>query len=136
MSFMSEEAYACVNIDDNAGEEALGADGARRALRELMRYSADQLGRRDNLTEAIDVVEFPRLTATAHTFDGEFAMAEMAPEESQQYVCGQETTALDPNNRYIGALFKFKQEGSAILGLLWMQRDGRWQLLSYQIFEI
>ena len=137
MSFMSDRAYACVNIDDNAGEEALGASGARDALRELMSFSADRLGRRSNLTEAVDAVEpITERVMTVHNFDGEFGMDDMTPEESQQYVCGQENTALDPNVRYIGAIFKFKVEGSAILGLLWAQLDGDWKLLSYQVFEV
>ncbi len=137
MSFMSDQAYACVNIDDSAGEEALGAAGARDTLRELMAFSADRLGPRSNLTEAVDAVEpFTERVPTVHNFDGEFGMDDMTPEESQQYVCGQENTALDPNKRYIGVILQFKQEGSAILGLLWMQQDEEWKLLSYRVFEI
>lgn len=137
MSFMSDRAYACVNVDDDAGEEALGASGASDALRELMSFAADRIGPRSNLTVAVDAVKpFSERVLTVHNFDGEFGMADMTPEESQQYVCGQENTALDPNVRYIGAILQFKQEGSAILGLLWAQQDGEWKLLSYQIFEV
>ncbi len=38
---------------------------------------------------------------------------------------------------YWGALFKFKLEGDqgGVLGLLWRRENGRWKIVSYEVFE-
>ena len=56
---LSPHAYACLNLDDNAGSEALLADQARQRLQELMEYVVDELGRATSLTDAI-VATLPR----------------------------------------------------------------------------
>ena len=60
MAFMSDRAYACVNIDDDARYEALDAGGARAALRDAMHHAGEQMGELHSLTEAVDAV--PPLT--------------------------------------------------------------------------
>ena len=136
MAFMSERAYACVNIDDDAREEALGTDGARRELAAIMREAATVMGKRSNLTAAVDPVPpfNPDRELIPHAFDGEFVMAELSAEEAAQYICGQEVQ--QDTATYYGVLFQFKQEGAAALGLLWTQEAGQWKLVSYQIFEM
>ena len=38
---------------------------------------------------------------------------------------------------YWGALFKVKLEGDqgGVLGLLWRRENGRWKIVSYEVFE-
>ncbi len=137
ISFMSDRAFACVNTDDDARYEALGADGARTALRETMRLAVDEMGERHNLTEAVDAV--PPLTSDRvvidHLYDGEFAMAELSPDEAAQYLCGAEEGQASGES-YHGVIFRFKHPDGAAHGLLWTQEDGERTLVSYQIFEI
>ena len=51
LDLVSSQSYACLNLDNDAREEALGADRARTELRQLMEYATEQLGRRPNLTD-------------------------------------------------------------------------------------
>ena len=136
MAFMSDRAYACVNIDDDVAEEALGPDGARRELVGIMREATNVMGKRLSLTAAVDFVPpiTPGRVLIAHAFDGEFAMAELTAAEAAQYICGQ--AVQQDTATYTGVLFRFKQEGAAALGLLWTQEDGQWKLVSYQVFEM
>ena len=63
-------------------------------------------------------------------------MAQMTPDESAQYLCGQDGQQ-DTTASYHGVLFRFKQEGAAALGLLWTEEaPEQWRLVSYQIFEM
>ena len=137
MTFMSDRAFACVNIDDDAQYEALGADGARAALRDTMEFAVGEMGKSYNLTEAVDAV--PPLNADRavldHLYDGEFAMAELSPEDAAQYLCGAEQGKVSGTS-YHGVLFRFKRADGGALGLLWVQEAGGWKLVSYQIFEI
>ena len=137
MAFVSDRAYACVNIDDDARYETLDAGGARAALHETMRYSVQEMGELHNLAEAIDAV--PPLRSNrqviSHAFEGEFIMAEMSPEDAAQYLCGGEQDEVSGSS-YHGVLFRFKQQDGGALGLLWTREDGQWKLVSYQIFEL
>jgi hypothetical protein len=54
---LSDQALACLNVDDDPDKEALDARGAREHLREIMEYSAKEMGDRDHLTEAVDAVK-------------------------------------------------------------------------------
>ena len=137
MTFVSDQAYACVNIDDDARYETLDAGGARGALRETMRYSVDEMGELHNLTEAVEAVRpvDPNRQLVPHAFDGEFVMAELSPEEAAQYLCGQEQGHVS-EAEYYGALFRFKKRDGGALGLLWIREGGQWKIASYQVFDI
>ena len=136
MAFMSDRAYACVNIDDDAAEEALGTEGARRELGAIMREAINVMGTRLSLTAAVDFVPpiTPGRVLIPHAFEGEFAMADLTAAEAAQYICGQPVQ--QDTATYTGVLFRFKQEGAAALGLLWTKEDGQWRLVSYQVFEM
>ncbi len=137
MAFMSDRAYACVNIDDDARDEALGPDRARRELASIMREATNVMGERGSLTAAVDAVPplDPDIQLISHAFDGDFVMIQMTPEESAQYLCGQDSQR-DTTASYHGVLFRFKQDGAAALGLLWTEEaPNQWRLVSYQIFE-
>jgi hypothetical protein len=136
LDFLSPRAYACLNLDDDSEQEALDARRARDELRTLMRYTIEEMGDRDNLTEAIDAVDpwDPTRQVLQHPFDSDFTLVKMAPEDAAQYLCGQR--ADQPlGSEYYGVLFRFKEEGAAVLGLLWSREQGTWRLVSYRVFE-
>ncbi len=134
VDFLSDQALACLNVDDVAGKETLDARGAREHLREIMEYSAKEMGDRDNLTEAVDMVEpwDPTIVLEEHPYSGDFALDKMSKEDAEPYLCGQERPATDD---YYGVLFRFKDEGGGILGLLWNRENGQWRIVAYRAFE-
>ena len=138
LGFFSDRAYACMNVDDDREEEALDTRQARETLSELMSYAADELGRRNNLTEA--VVAVPPITPgrqlISHPYEREFIMASGDAAAAAKYLCGQEAGAEPDESTYYGVLFRFRQKGAAALGLLWTQEAGAWRLVSYQVFEM
>jgi hypothetical protein len=117
VDFLSDHAMACLNMDDDAGKEALDARGAREHLREIMEYSAKEMGDRDNLTEAVDAVKPWNKTRVLmdHPYSGDFALAKMSKEDAEPYLCGQERPQAAAE--YYGVLFRFKDVGGAVLGL-------------------
>lgn len=142
LAFMSESALACVDTDDDARDEMLRGDQARELLREGMEGIVDRLGDRDNLTEAIDVVLTwdPTDRPIVHPFQEDFSLFEMTDEEASLYLCdrtetGREAAPGPQYGTYYGALFRFKLDGGAVLGLLWAQENGNWRLVSYEVFE-
>jgi hypothetical protein len=140
MEFMSPRSYACLNLDDFAGREALGAQQARETLKDLMELAVDELGDRDNLTEAIDEV-IPRSKTTrviSHPYERDFTVDEMTNELAEQYVCGdvpaRPAGTGDQYGTYWGVVFRFKDENSGVLGLLWTREEGNWRIVSYKSF--
>ncbi len=103
----------------------------------LVLLTRPEMGRLDNLTEAVDAEAplNPDRVLIDHTFDGEFAMAEMSPEDSAQYLCGQERGQVSGTS-YHGVLFRFKRRDGGALGLLWAREGGAWKRVSYQVFEM
>ena len=135
LAVLSDSAYACINVDDDARYESLDAGRTRSALRDTMSYVVDRIGEPQSLTEAIDAIPPPKSDRRiAHAFDGEFSISELVPHEAEQYRCaGQQTPTPGP---YYGAAFRFKAGDGAALGLLWTRVKGQWKLVSYQVFEI
>jgi hypothetical protein len=141
MEFISPQSYACLNVDDDAQDEALNSRQARETLRELMELAIDELGDRDNLTEAIDeVIPWDKtLRALSHPYEGDFTVLEMRNEHAEQYICGEvperaEGTG-DEYGTYWGVIFRFKQRDAGVLGLLWKRENGNWRIISYRSFQ-
>jgi hypothetical protein len=141
MEFMSPQSYACLNLDDDAREEALDSRQAHETLRELMELAVDELGDRDNLTEAIDqVIPWDKtVRMLSHPYEKDFTVGEMRNEHAEQYICGQiqaraEGTG-DDYGTYWGVIFRFKRERAGVLGLLWIREEGNWRIVSYRAFE-
>jgi len=137
LTVLSARASACINIDDDAEYEALDAGRAEAALRETLRYVLNRIEKPHNLTEAIDAVLPPEVDRPllSHSFEGEFSIRELSPDEVAEYGCGQpQRQAAD--GTYYGAVFRFKGVGGGALGLLWTKEAGAWKLVSFQVFEI
>jgi hypothetical protein len=134
LEVLSPQAYACLNVDDDASSESLVADGARARLRELMEYSAHELGNRASLSDAIVAAEprDPSRTIAPHPFSREFMLTPLVDREARQYLCGQQVTpAAQPD--YHEAVFTFRVVNGGALGLLWNREEGRWRLVSYRV---
>jgi hypothetical protein len=139
LHFMSERALACVDTDDDVNDEILRDQGAVAALKDAMELSVDEMGERDNLTEAIDAVlpwrESVRIVE--HAYENDFAQLELTNEDAAVYLCGDvpETGAPGDYGTYYSSLFRFKRGGSAILGLLWTRENGNWRIVAWEAFE-
>jgi hypothetical protein len=131
---LSPQAYACVNLDDNAGSEALSTEGVHAELREIMEYASSELGRRASLTDAIVAVPpaDPSRTILSHAFRHEFMITPVDDREARQYLCGQNVSQAAQYPAY-GVLFTFRKEGSGTMALLWNREDQRWRLVSYRL---
>jgi hypothetical protein len=138
LDFLSPQAYACLNLDDDMRDEALDAASARKELETLMRYAVKELGRRPDLTAAIDAVEpwNKERPVEQHAFESDFMLTRATEGEARQYLCGQPPPE-STNAEYYGVLFRFKKQGSAVLGLLWRREDAAspWRIVSYRTFE-
>ena len=139
LHFVSDRALACVDTDDDVDDEILRDQGAVAALRDAMEHSVDELGERNNLTEAIDVVLPWResIRVIDHEFDGEFALLELTDGDASIYLCGTPPDTPDPEayGTYYATLFRFKAEGSAVLGILWVREQGNWRIVAWEAFE-
>jgi hypothetical protein len=76
----------------------------------------------------------PTRVVLRQTFDSDFSLFPMSEEEATSYLCGQKPDAPTGVPIY-GVLFRFKRQGSAVLGLLWTREGRRWRLVAYRVFE-
>ncbi len=138
LEFISDQMLACVDTDEDARDEILKGRDARDVLVEFMGYTVDEMKDRDNLTEAIDAVLpwDPKYRIVKHPFEGDFAVAEMTSEDTQEFLCTADASVVGTGyGTYYGALFRFKVDGGGVLGLIWMKEDGNWRIISYEAFE-
>jgi hypothetical protein len=127
-----------VSVDDDREPGAIREQEARRILRQTMRHALDEIGRPRDLTEAIEAPASigGKPSLVPHAFEREFALMTLSPDQAtaQFLVCGAERQPPSGASHY-EALFRFRRNDSAVLGLLWVQEDGRWRLKSFRIFE-
>lgn len=130
---------ACVDTDDDVEDEILRDQEAVAALRAAMELSVDEMGDMDNLTEAIDVVLPWResMRILEHPFQDDFALLELTDADASVYLCGEppETSTPDAYGTYYATLFRFKRQGSAVLGILWVRETGNWRIVAWEAFE-
>ena len=146
LKFLSDRALACLNTDDDVTLELLRENQARDVVRTLMEYTNDELGDRDNLTEAIDIILpwDPTSLVVGQPYEEDFALVEMPDEKAVQYLCDRKPTRQEAESTeagnltygtYYAVVFRFKAEGGGALGLLW-EREGRgWRIVSYRSFQ-
>ncbi len=146
LKFLSDRALACLNTDDDVTLELLRENQARDVVRTLMEYTNDELGDRDNLTEAIDIILpwDPTSLVVGQPYEEDFALVEMPDEKAVQYLCDRKPTRQEAESTeagnltygtYYAVVFRFKAEGGGVLGLLW-EREGRgWRIVSYRSFQ-
>jgi hypothetical protein len=137
--FVSDGALACVDVDDDLDDDVLRAQEAKAALRRAMESALDELGERNDLTEAIEAVLPWResIRARSHPFETDFALLELTARDASVFLCGETPRAEDPDayGTYFGVLFRWKVPGGGVFGLVWAREDGHWRIVSYEAFE-
>ena len=89
MEFVSPNALACVNIDEDAENEILSAAQAQAELRLVMRQAAEAMGHPHNLTEVIDESRPWReaLRVVSHPFEKDFTIIEVPDTFAKAFRC-------------------------------------------------
>jgi len=87
-----------------------------------------------DLTQAVEAFPplDPKIFILEHQFSTEFTVARLDLAEVEQYMC---KPANSSSTEYYLVLFRFRQEGAAVLGLLWGKEGNHWRILSYRTFE-
>jgi len=136
LEFLSPQAFACLNLNEDARGQALDAAGSRRELLRIMELAGRTIGVRPDLTSAIAAIppRNPNRPVTDHAFKREFLLGPVPETEARQYLCSQSTAPL-AGTQYYGVLFQFRIEGGGVLGLLWARENGKWKIVSYQPIE-
>ena len=136
---VSTRFFACVNVDDDRENEAVRGSEARRVLRSSMRYVLDEMGPLSNLTAA---VEAPELTTDTqppapNAFAREFRLTTLTPDEAATRYLSRGAYVQPPaSGPYYEALFRFRHNGSALVGVLWAREGQKWALQSFQLVEM
>ena len=149
MEFFSRRVIACINIDDDAAPEILDVDAAVREMREIMSYSLDQLGDRDNLTEVMDEVvpwtqdQIDRIES--HPFDGDFTIIQVRNQVAVDFMCSTRRGADPPSmpggpdglGTYYAVVFRIKAEADqgGVIAFLWDKQEGAWKVVSYAVVD-
>jgi hypothetical protein len=136
---VSRDAFACMNVDDDRENETRRGDDARRLLRDIMHRGIDEMGTLHNLTDAIEApdVTTEKQPRPSNPFAREFRLTTLSPEEaeSRYLVCGADRQP-SSGGPYYEALFRFRHSGSALMGLLWGQDEGRLTVRAFRIVEM
>ena len=136
---VSTRVFACVNVDDDREDEALRGSEARRVLRSAMRYVLDEMGDLSNLTDGIEapVLTTDKQPPAPNAFEREFRLRTLSPgEATTRYLsCGADVQP-SLSESYYEALFRFRRNGSALVGVLWAREGQKWTLQSFRLFEM
>lgn len=133
LEFLSPRSYACLNLNEDARDEALDARGARRELRRIMEYSSGKFAAHSNLISVMGAFtpRDPKRVVIDHAFRREFLLTPLTEAQARPYLCDA-ATATPTGAEYFGAVFQFRIAGGGLFGLLWTREDGKWKLVSYQ----
>ena len=128
---VSTRVFACVNVDDDRENEALRGGEARRILHGTMRYALDEMGPLHNLTDGIEAPEVTtdKEPPAPNAFEREFRLVRLSPgEAAARYLsCGADVQP-SSSETYYEALFRFRRNGSALIGVLWSREGQKWTL--------
>lgn len=146
IEFISINAKACVNLDDDSELEDISTERAVRALKEGMSELVDTLGRHGNLTEAIAAVEPWRkvFVSKDHPFRREFSVFKVPDAVADAFQC--ENRLADELQRTIenapatygkgsmGTAFKFNigDDAGGVLVLVWAKEGAGWKIQSWE----
>jgi hypothetical protein len=139
LAAVSTHLFVCANLDDDRENEALRGSEAHRLLRRVMLYALGEMPALRNLTDGI---EAPELITDKHPlspnpFEREFRLMPLSPAEAAtRYLACGAVVQPSSSTSYYEALFRFRHYGSALVGVLWAQEDGRWTLQSFRTFEM
>jgi len=136
---VSTRVFACVNIDDNRENEALRGNEARSLLRRVMRYALDEMKALRSLTDGIEAPDstIDRQPHSQNAFAREFTLTKLSPGEAAiRYLSCGANVQPSSSEPYYEALFRFRHDGSALVGVLWAREGQTWKLQSFRTFEM
>jgi len=146
LEWVAEDALACTNIDDDVDREALTSSQASKLLGANMEALSEEMGKFENLTQAIDAVVPWRkaFRLVQHPFEGDFALVEAPDSFVTFFRCDasskeEQDKALRGDNlqygRYYLAVLRFKVANSrgGVLGILWTKERGNWRVLAWEV---
>jgi hypothetical protein len=136
---VSAGVVACVNVDDDRENEVLRGSEARRVLSSAMRYVLDEMPGLRNLTEGIEALQFTRdrQPLVPNAFEREFRLTTLSPDEAARRYRSCSADVQPPSSEsYYEALFQFRHDGSALIGVLWAQEGRKWTLQSFRVLEM
>jgi hypothetical protein len=89
LEFVSDQALACVKLEDGADPSTLTAAEARQRLRQIMRAVSSESGKVANLTQAIDAVIPWRkaFRVVKQPFEGDFTIVEAPDSFAEHFRC-------------------------------------------------
>jgi hypothetical protein len=147
LDWVSDDALACTNIDDDVEREALTASATRKLLRANMEAISEEMGEFENLTQAIDAVVPWRkaFRLVEHPFEGDFAILEAPDSFVDFFRCEarsreEQERALEGDNlqygNYYAAMLRFKVANSrgGVIGIVWTKQSGNWRILAWEVF--
>ncbi len=142
LEFIADDALACVKTDASRATEKLTSLALRRQLRNVMRSTAEHLGRRENLATAIKPVLpwDPAIRIKEHAFDKDFTMVEVPDRVAEEFMCGSppdSTASTTHYGTYFGTMFQVRIPGNqgGILALLWKRINGEWRVVTYATID-
>ena len=148
LTFVSDQGLACVQLEEDTQRQSLTPQQVRRQLRLNMQALSEQMGKFENLTQAIDAVCPWRraFRVIEQPFSGDFCLVHAPDAFAKVFACQDRsdealTRALDdPNPQYgntYGALFRFKVQNDrgGVIGLMWTREQGAWRLVSWKVYE-
>jgi hypothetical protein len=146
LEFVSDQALACVQLEDGSDPRTLTAGETRQRLQQIMREVSKEIGKVTNLTQAIDAVIPWRQTfrVVKQPFEGDFTIVEAPDSFAEHFRCesrskeGQVRALSEADLRYgtyYGALFRFRGGTSrgGVLALLWTKQKGAWRLIAWEV---
>jgi hypothetical protein len=144
--YVSEQCYPCINLylDEEAKKVRNWKEG-RLKLREGMRHIGGKIGRKDDVSEAIEsiVPAHPALKLVTHTQEQAYALVSVPDEIARDFKCpsqaqgvkvAEKTSGTEVFGNYYGTIFELKVDGTpAALILLWGREKDQWKIIAYSI---
>jgi hypothetical protein len=148
LDFVSDQALACVNLEDSFSQTTLSADQLRKHLRDGMQQMHSSLGAFADLTNAIEAVTPWRKSfkIVEHPFSREFALFRAPAEVAKAFACQDRSDAKltavldDPNPTYAddyGSWFRFRLVNGqgAVIAIHWKRVAGQWKIQAWKLHE-
>ena len=144
MSFISPQAYSCVNLFLGEGETPRAtAEEKEERLRLGLQRTLDEIGTPESLDEAIRAIAptNPDIAVVTHPDEDEFSLLSMPNYLAAGYGCDFRAAGGEPLPRpekpsygdYYAQAFSINMVAGepAALGLLWGREGGSWKITSY-----
>jgi len=147
VGYVSEQCNPCINLylDEGVKKVQNWPEGQRK-LREGMKSAARKIGRKKEVSEAIEsiVPAHPALKLVTHAQEQAYTLVSVPDEIADAFKCLSQTQAVKIAQKtggpavygnYYSAIFELKvKEGTpAALNLLWGREKDQWKIIAYSV---